>query len=263
MNIDDLLRRLSILPVLRDVGVCAEEMGSCAYAVGGLVRDLFLQRETLDADVVIEGDGIAFASRFSADQGAQLTIYKRFKTASLVFPGSFKVDVATARTETYDRPAALPLVKSGSIKDDLSRRDFSINTLATCLNPGHFGDLLDPFRAMDDIADKLIRVLHDKSFVDDPTRIFRAVRFEKRFGFMIEDTTETLIMDAVSAGLIERLSGYRIASELKLVLREEDPLPIVGRLEELGVLSPVSRRGEKHTELKRLLRRIDEVKLAV
>ncbi|MDO9515226.1 MAG: hypothetical protein Q7J01_03885 [Syntrophales bacterium] len=263
MDIGDLLRRLPVLPVLRDAGICAEEMGFGAYAVGGLVRDLFLQRKTLDVDVVIEGDGIAFASRFSADHGAHLTIYKRFKTANLVFPDGFKVDVATARTEVYDRPAALPLVSPGSIQDDLFRRDFSVNTLAACLNPGCFGDLLDPFRAMDDIEDKLIRVLHGKSFIDDPTRIFRAARFEKRFDFRIEDSTGALIRDAVSDGLIERLSGYRIASELRLILEEEDPLPIVGRLEEFGVLSPVSRRGKKHKEIKRLLGRLDEVKLAV
>ncbi|MDD5723276.1 MAG: hypothetical protein PHY29_06000 [Syntrophales bacterium] len=263
MNIDVLLRRLPALPVLRDVGICAEEMAFDAYAVGGLARDLFLQRETLDIDVVIEGDGIAFASRFSADHGAHLTIYKRFKTATLVFKDGFKIDVATARTETYDRPAALPLVRPGSIKDDLFRRDFSINTLAACLNPGRFGDLLDLFSAMKDIEAKLIRVLHERSFVDDPTRIFRATRFEKRFDFSIEDNTGTLIRDAVSAGLVERLSGYRIASELRLILQEEDPLPIVGRLEDLGVISSINRRGEKHKEVKKLLCRIDEVKLAV
>ncbi|TFG92785.1 MAG: CCA tRNA nucleotidyltransferase [Syntrophobacterales bacterium] len=263
MNIGDLLRRLPVLPVLRDAGICGEDMGFGAYAVGGLVRDLFLQRETLDVDVVIEGDGIAFASRFSADHGAHLTIYEKFKTANLVFPGGSKVDVATARTEVYEHPAALPLVKPGSIRDDLFRRDFSINTLATCLNPGRFGELFDPFQAREDIRKGTIRILHDRSFVDDPTRIFRAVRFEKRFDFKIEDSTETLIRDAVSAGLIERLSGYRIASELRLVLSEEDPVPIVVRLEELGVLASVSRRGKKHKEVKRLLGSIDEVKLVV
>jgi len=263
MNIGDLLRRLPVLSVLRDAGICAEEMGFGAYAVGGLVRDLFLQRETLDVDVVIEGDGVAFASRFSADHSAHLLIYERFKTANLVFQDGFKVDVATARTEVYERPAALPLVRPGSIKDDLFRRDFSINTLATCLNPGRFGDLLDPFRAMDDIEEKLIRVLHDRSFVDDPTRIFRAARFEKRFDFIIEDSTGTLIREAVSSGLVEKLSGYRIASELRLILKEEDPLSAIQRLEELGVLSPVAGRGGKHKDVRRLLRRIEEIKLAV
>ncbi|MBN2398143.1 MAG: CCA tRNA nucleotidyltransferase [Deltaproteobacteria bacterium] len=260
MNIGGLLQRFSVLPVLRDAGMCAEGMGLSAYAVGGLVRDLFLRRETLDVDVVIEGNGLAFASRFAAGQGARLTLYKRFKTAHLVLPGDVKVDVATARTETYDRPAALPVVRPGSIRDDLFRRDFSINTLAACLNPGRFGDLFDPFGAMDDIRDGRIRVLHDGSFIDDPTRMFRAVRFEKRFDFRIEDATEILIRDAVSAGLVGKLSGYRIASELRLVLREGNPPSIVRRLEELGVLSLVRKEGKRYREVTRLLRRIDEEK---
>jgi len=263
MNIGNELRRLPVLPVLRDAGICAEEMGFGAYAVGGLVRDLFLHRDNLDIDVVIEGDSIAFASRFAADHGARLTIYTRFKTATLVFRGGFKVDVAMARTETYDRPGALPLVRPGSIRDDLFRRDFSINTLAICLNPGQFGVLLDPFGARDDIEGKSIRILHRASFVDDPTRIFRAVRFAKRFGFRIEDNTGILIRDAISAGLIEVLSGHRIASELRLILQEEDPPPIVQCLEELGILSRVKGRGKGHKGVRTLLRRIDEVTLAV
>lgn len=265
VNIGDLLCRLSldILNLLRDAGVCAEEMGFEAYAVGGLVRDLFLRRDNLDIDVVIEGDGIAFASRFSVEHGARLLTYEKFGTANIVLPDGFKLDVATARTETYERPAALPLVRPGSIKDDMFRRDFSINTLAVGLNPGRFGDLLDFFHARDDIRKKLVRVLHDRSFIDDPTRIFRAARFEKRFGFKMDDTTEKLIRDAVSAGFIERLSGYRISSELRVILKEEDPLPPVRRLDELGVLSAVAGRGEKHKEVKKLLRMIDEIKLIV
>ena len=265
VNIGDLLCRLplDILNLLRDAGVCAEEMGFEAYAVGGLVRDLFLRRDNLDVDVVIEGNGIAFAARFSVDHGARLLTYEKFGTANIVLPDGFKIDVATARTETYERPAALPLVTPGSIKDDMLRRDFSINTLAVGLNPDRFGDLLDFFHARDDIRKKLIRILHDRSFIDDPTRMFRAVRFEQRFGFRIDGITEKLIRDAVSAGLIERLSGYRISSELRIILKEENPLPPVRRLDELGVLSAVVRKGEKHKEVKKLLRRINEIKLIV
>jgi tRNA nucleotidyltransferase (CCA-adding enzyme) len=171
--------------------------------------------------------------------------------------------VATARTETYERPAALPLVMPGSIRDDIFRRDFSINTLAVNLNPDRFGELIDLFHARNDIKKRLIRVLHEKSFIDDPTRIFRAVRFEKRFGFKIESITEKLIRDAICEGLIERLSGHRIASEIRLILKEKNPLLPVRRLDELGILSAVGRKGEKHKELKRLLRRIDEMKLMV
>ncbi|MBW2560031.1 MAG: CCA tRNA nucleotidyltransferase [Deltaproteobacteria bacterium] len=263
MNIGDSLRRLPALPVLQDAGRCAGEMGFGAYAVGGLVRDLFLQRETLDVDIAIEGDSIAFASRFSADHGTHLLVYERFKTANLAFSSGFKMDVATTRTEVYEHPAALPLVRPGSIKDDLFRRDFSMNTLAVCLNPDRFGELLDPFQARKDIRKGSIRILHDRSFVDDPTRIFRAARFEKRFDFKLEDVTKRCVQDAVSAGLIERLSGYRIASELRLILKEEDPLPVIQRLEELGVIPPVTRKGRKHRGVRGLLRRMEEIKLAV
>lgn len=265
MNISQSLDQLPsrILNLLRDAGVCAEEMGFCAYAVGGLVRDLFLQRDNLDVDVVIEGNGIAFASGFSVGHNARLLTYEKFGTANLMFPDGFKIDVATARTETYERPAALPLVMPGSIRDDIFRRDFSINTLAVSLNPDRFGELIDLFHARNDIKKRLIRALHEKSFIDDPTRIFRAVRFEKRFGFKIESITEKLIQDAICEGLIERLSGHRISSELRLILKEGDPLLPVRRLDELGILSAVGRKGEKHKELKRLLRRIDEMKLMV
>ncbi len=265
MNISELLNQLPsrVLNLLKDAGICAKKMGFEAYAVGGLVRDLFLRRDNLDVDLVIEGSGIDFASGFSAGHNARLLIYEKFGTANLVFPDGFKADVATARTETYERPAALPFVMPGSIRDDISRRDFSINTLAVSLNPDRFGELLDLFHARDDIKKKLIRALHEKSFIDDPTRIFRAARFEKRFGFRIESITEKLIQDAVCAGLIERLSGHRISSELRLILKEENPLLPVRRLDELGVLSAVGRKGEKHKELKRLLRRIDEMKLMV
>ncbi len=239
-----------ILDLLRDAGVCAEKMGFEAYAVGGLVRDLFLQRDNFDVDVVIEGDGIAFASRFSVDRGARLKIYEKFGTANIVLPDGFKIDVATARTEIYERSAALPIVSPDFIKNDMFRRDFSINTLAVGLNPDRFGVLLDFFHARDDIRKELVRVLHDRSFIDDPTRIFRAVRFEKRFGFRIESGTEKLISEAVATGSIERLSGYRISSELKLILKEENPLLSLERLDELGVLHAVDRRGDRHKELK-------------
>lgn len=265
MNISELLSKLPlrVLNLLRDTGICAEEMGFYTYAVGGLVRDLFLRRDNLDVDVVVEGDGIAFASGFSAGHNARLLTYEKFGTANIVLPDGFKIDVATARTETYEHPAALPFVTPGSIRDDMFRRDFSINTLAVGLNPDRFGELLDLFHARNDIKKRLIRVLHERSFMDDPTRIFRAVRFEKRFGFRIDDVTEKLIQDAVSAGLIERLSGYRISSELRLILKEEMPLLSVERLSELGVLSAAGRKGEKHKEVKRLLHRIDEMKLMV
>ncbi len=263
MDIGYLLLSLPVLPVLKNVGICAEKMGFGAYAVGGIVRDLIMQRKTVDVDIVIEGDGLAFASKFSTAYCATLKEYRRFKTARLFFGDGFKIDIATARTEVYEAPAALPVVTPGSIEDDLFRRDFSINTLAACLNPERFGHLLDPFAGIDDIKGKLIRALHEKSFTDDPTRLFRAARFEKRFHFDIEGRTEELINEALSDGILELLSGYRLASELRLVLSEEEPLPVIDRLEGLGALLSARRKAEGNSELKRLLKRIDEVKLTV
>ncbi len=265
MNISILINQLPfrVLRLLRDAGICAEQMDFHAYAVGGLVRDLFLGLENTDIDVVIEGDGLEFATRFSVDHGIRLITYEKFGTAHLFFPHGMEVDVATARTETYERPAALPVVMPGSIRDDMFRRDFSVNTLAVGLNPDRFGELLDLFQGRDDIRKKLVRVLHERSFVDDPTRIFRAVRFEKRLDFRIEDGTEERIKDAVREGLVEKLSGYRIASELRYVLEESNPMLHAVRLDELGVLSAVAGKREKNKEVTKLLHRIHETKLTV
>jgi len=136
-----------------------------------------------------------------------------------------KVDIATARWEVYDSPAALPTVESASIKMDLYRRDFTVNTLAIQLNPNSFGELIDFFGGVKDIKEKVIRVLHNLSFVEDPTRVFRAVRFEQRFGFQIAKHTQNLMRNAVNVGFLERLSGGRVLSEIILILQEEDPLP--------------------------------------
>ncbi len=265
-NIADLLNQrlpAHILCLLRNMGTSAHAMGVRAYVVGGLVRDLFLYRNNLDVDVVIEGDGIAFASGFSDEHGARLLTYEKFGTANIILPDNFKIDVATARTETYQRPAALPTVTPGTIKEDMFRRDFSINTLVVSLDPERFGDLLDFYQGRDDIRRKLIRVLHNDSFIDDPTRIFRAVRFEKRFDFRIDDVTERLMRDAISAGCIERLSGFRIASELEIISREKAPVLPIRRLEELGVLPALIKRGENHKGLQEVLSRINEIKLMV
>jgi tRNA nucleotidyltransferase (CCA-adding enzyme) len=146
-----------------------------------------------------------------------------------------KVDVATARWEFYDSPAALPTVEKASIKTDLYRRDFTINTLAIHLNPRSFGELIDFFGGVKDIKEKVIRVLHNLSFVEDPTRVFRAIRFEQRFGFQIAKHTQNLMKNAVKVGFLERLSGGRVLSELILILQEEDPLPPLKRMRDFNL----------------------------
>jgi tRNA nucleotidyltransferase (CCA-adding enzyme) len=166
--------------------------------------------------------------------------HKEFSTAKVLFPDGFKIDIATARLEYYRAPAALPTVEHGSLKLDLHRRDFTINTLAISLNKKSFGELVDFFGAQRDIKEKTIRVLHSLSFVEDPTRVFRAIRFEKRFGFKIGKQTLSLIKNAVKLNFLSRIRGKRIWSELALILKEEAPEAILARLEELDLLRFVS-----------------------
>ncbi|MDO9528018.1 MAG: hypothetical protein Q7J27_02540 [Syntrophales bacterium] len=256
-----LLQKLpeNITELLISSGRCADDMGFKAFIVGGLVRDLFLNYENHDIDLVVEGEGIRFAEVLAREYGASICCYESFGTAALTFSDGYKLDVATARTEIYEHPSALPKVRPGLIRDDMYRRDFTINALAVGLNPDHFGKLLDFFNARKDIKRKLIRVMHDLSFIDDPTRAFRAVRFEQRFGFRIVKSTEKLIKNLVEGDLFTKLADYRISSELQLILREKDPLPALKRLEELGVLGRIRPRAANNRGIKRLLDKIESV----
>jgi tRNA nucleotidyltransferase (CCA-adding enzyme) len=244
-NIISLMReRLpkKILAILKQVGDVAAELGFNAYVVGGFVRDLLLKHENLDIDIVIEGDAIEFAKRFATRYGARSRQFQKFKTAVLIFPDGFKIDVATARTEYYEAPGALPIVEYSSIKMDLYRRDFTINTLALKLNPGEFGTLLDFFGAQRDLKEGRISLLHNLSFVEDPTRVFRAIRFEQRFKFRITKLAANLIVNAMKNNFFDRLSGARLFQELRLILREENPLPAIARLAEFDLLKAVHPR---------------------
>lgn len=226
-----------VVELLKKAGETAEAENVTVYAVGGFVRDLLLRRENLDIDIVVEGgDGIAFATDFAKKQKARVKPHLRFRTAVLVFPDGFKVDIATARLEYYERPAALPTVEQSSLKLDLYRRDFIINTLAIALNPGKFGELIDFFGAQKDLKEKTLRVLHNLSFVEDPTRALRAVRFSEKFDFRISKHTLNLIKNAVKLDVFKELSGPRLLEELKNILEEETAAKCVKRLHELGLL---------------------------
>lgn len=224
--------------ILKNAGREADALGFTAYAVGGFVRDLLLRRENLDLDIVIEGgDGIVFARSLAGRLGLKMKAHQRFKTAVLIYPDGVKVDVATARLEYYEKPGALPTVEQSSLKLDLYRRDFIINTLAVALNPKKFGELIDFFGAQRDIKEKTIRVLHNLSFVEDPTRMLRAVRFSEKFGFKIGKHTLNLIKNSVKLDIFRRLSGPRLLDELKNILEEETAAKSISRLNELGLLS--------------------------
>jgi tRNA nucleotidyltransferase (CCA-adding enzyme) len=221
--------------LLMEFGRVGDALGYAVYAVGGFVRDLLLRVENFDVDIVVEGDGIRFAEEFEKRFPCRIRTHRKFGTAIILFPDGLKVDVATARWEVYDSPAALPTVESASIKMDLYRRDFTVNTLAIQLNPKGFGELIDFFGGVKDIKEKTIRVLHNLSFVEDPTRVFRAIRFEQRFGFQIGKHTQNLMRNAVKVGFLERLSGGRVLSELILILQEEDPLPALKRMRDFSL----------------------------
>ncbi len=238
-NVASLLREQfddRMMGILHDIGDLADELGTAVFLVGGVVRDLLRREKNLDLDIVVEGDGIALARAFAERHGCRCHIHATFQTAVIIFPDNFKIDVASARMEYYDTPASLPKVSGSSLKVDLYRRDFTINTLVICLNRKRFGEMRDYFGAFRDLKEKSIRVLHNLSFVEDPTRIFRAVRFEQKFGFSIGRQTEHLIHNAVKMGFIDRLSGVRVINELKMICAETNPLPIFRRLHYFGVL---------------------------
>jgi tRNA nucleotidyltransferase (CCA-adding enzyme) len=229
------LNRLPVrqLRLLKQIGRLADERGMSVYLVGGVVRDLLLKRENWDLDLTVEGDGIAFAKLVADRYGAGLAVFERFATARLVFSDGLKIDIATTRRESYAQPALLPTVQPASIEEDLARRDFTINAVAVQLNQRQFGRLLDPYGGQRDLRARTIRVLHAGSFQDDPTRIFRAIRFEQRFGFRLERTTLRLLAQAASTNLIQQLSGPRLQNEILLLFAERDPVRAIARLARL------------------------------
>ena len=258
-NIASLLKERipdKIIKLLKDLGEIADGLDFSAYLVGGLVRDVILKRRNLDVDIVIEGDGIKFAKTCADHLGAKVRSYPKFGTAVLVMPDGFKIDIATARMEHYESPAALPVVKLSSLRRDLFRRDFTINTLAVHLNKGHYGTLIDHFGAMRDIKERVLRVIHNLSFVEDPTRILRAIRFEQRFGFRIGKLTKSLIQNAVNIRCFENLSGQRLFVELKLILKEEDPAGAIERMDGYDLLRFFSPELRLTEEVGEILKRI-------
>lgn len=248
-----------LIELFKEFGHISDILGYNSYLAGGIVRDLFLRRENLDADIVIEGDGVRFAQEFAKTHHVKVRSHQKFGTAGLFFPDGFKVDVATARVEVYDSPAALPNVEGSSLKMDLYRRDFTINTLAVKLNKRDYGTLIDYFGAQKDIKERVIRVLHNLSFVEDPTRVLRAIRFEQRFGFKIGKLTLALMKNAVSINSFKGLSGRRLFLEIRLLLMEQEPLRAVERMHEFDLLQFISPEIRLTPEMRTLLQEIKNV----
>ncbi|MCS7246797.1 MAG: CBS domain-containing protein [Anaerolineales bacterium] len=253
------------ITLLKMVSQVASENRLALYIVGGFVRDLLLEKPSVDFDLVVEGDAIALAKALRAQFGGRLTKHDRFRTAkwfidktSPLFLQAYQrmvcgdsksaslegipetLDFVTARTEFYPHPTALPTVEPSSIKLDLHRRDFTVNTLAIRLDGSHYGELHDYWGGLSDLRRGVVRVLHSLSFVDDPTRILRAVRFEQRFHFRIEERTLQLILEA--RPLLSRVSGERIRHELELIFVEDRVLAILNRLQELQILEYIHPR---------------------
>jgi len=226
-----------IVLFLRTAGRQAVDSGYRLYLVGGTVRDLILKRSSLDVDLVLEGNAIKFARQLAAESGEKVTIHQQFGTANF-HQGEYTIDIVTARSESYAHPGVLPTVQPAKIKDDLNRRDFSINAMAVDLSPAAFGQLLDFHGGTTDLEKKLIRILHKRSFIDDATRIFRAIRFEQRLDFNIEAGTERLLRKNIA--MLDTISGDRLRNELELLLREERPEKALARADGLGVLQQIN-----------------------
>ncbi|MBW8879108.1 MAG: CBS domain-containing protein [Acidobacteria bacterium] len=228
---------------IETIEAVSRELEVPVYLVGGFVRDLLLERENRDLDLVVEGDGLAFAEVLAKAVGGRVRVHQAFLTAVVVDAEGFHVDVVTARSEFYRAPAALPEVQTSALRQDLFRRDFTINTLAIRLGPEPAPELIDYFGGRRDLKDKTLRVLHSLSFIDDPTRILRAVRLELRLGFRISPETLHLAQVALAEGVFDRLSGSRLRDELALLLDDPDlALRGLDRLAELGVLRALDPR---------------------
>ncbi len=210
------------------------------YLVGGIVRDLLLKRKNFDLDIVVEGDALTFAKSMAVLMKARLVTYGQFKTATLMLSDGFQFDLVTARQESYSFSGALPVVEPGSLKQDLFRRDFTINAMAISIHKNSYGQLVDYYGGCDDLKKGIIRILYDKSFIEDPTRILRAVRFEQRFDFSMESKTLSLLKDALKKDVVGNVKAPRYFEEFKKVLKEKEPQKSLKRLRDLKALAFLS-----------------------
>ncbi|MDG5786499.1 CBS domain-containing protein [Evansella sp. AB-P1] len=244
----------TIVSLLRLIGNEASQLGMKAYLIGGMVRDILLNRINEDMDIVIEGDGIQLAQHLQDKYGGHIRSHENFKTATWKHASGLKIDITTARTEYYDFPAALPKVEISTIKEDLFRRDFTINAMGICLHSDEFSELIDYFHGYEHLIHRKIKVLYNLSFVEDPTRIFRAIRFENRFHFRMDKQTETLVKE--SANNILSVSKPRLANEISKLFLEENQLRTFKRMEQLGLLPFFLKNFDKESTIKLRMERL-------
>ncbi len=223
------------LSLLKRIGIKAESLGMRAYLVGGTVRDILMGVENLDIDISVEGDAEKLVSSWD-EPGCKTRLHGRYNTGTITFPDGDKVDIATARREYYEYAAAQPIVESSSLKQDLGRRDFTVNAMSISLNSDDWGTLTDNFGGRADLREGLLKILHNLSFVEDPSRILRGIKLEQRLNMKFEENTLRLLNGAVKGGLIECLSSSRIRAELELILKESCFRKIILRMQELKIL---------------------------
>ncbi len=258
-DIGEALRALPSLERLWPAAAAAAGDATGLYLVGGAVRDLLLGEPGFDVDLAVEGDGVAFAERLAAQLGGRTHAHEKFHTA-VVIADDLRIDVASARTEHYEYPAALPTVEHSSIRQDLHRRDFTINAMAVSLLPADFGMLLDPYGGAGDLDRRIVRVLHTLSLIEDPTRIFRAIRYENRYGFAMDAHTRELARGCVGMGLVGDLSGARVRDELVAILSEAEVSGALGRLESLGLARAVHPALDCGPATVELVSRLDQLR---
>ena len=219
--------------LLEKVGIIADQQNLQVYLIGGIVRDFLLNRQNEDIDLVVEGDGIDFAKKLAEEIGGEIKAHDAFGTATWTTPYTIKIDVVTCRTEYYEAPGQLPIVRASNIREDLRRRDFTINSMAIRINKKEFGTILDYFQGQEDINKKRIRILHNLSFIEDPTRIFRGVRFALRFNYQFAEQTKELAKDA--APMLKQISTLRLHRELDLLIAEGFGMNGLKMLDQLNV----------------------------
>jgi tRNA nucleotidyltransferase (CCA-adding enzyme) len=248
----------SLAPVLDAVAAVSEPYDG-VYLVGGSVRDILLGERNFDVDIVVEGDAIALARDLAEKLEGRVRTHRTFGTAVVLYDEDGRVDVVTARSESYHAPAVLPAVEPGTIDEDLHRRDFTINAMAVSLKGDAVGELVDPFGGRADLEAGRIRVLHDRSFIDDPTRILRAIRYEDRYGFRMDDQTVRLARECIATGHVGDLSGARLRDELIALLEEGDVSHAIPRLAELGAQKEIHPHVVADDEAVRLFDRLREL----
>jgi tRNA nucleotidyltransferase (CCA-adding enzyme) len=230
------------------------------YLVGGTVRDILLGEESFDVDIAIEGDAIEFGRALAEALGGRVTPHQKFGTAVVQYGDRERVDVVTTRTEFYDAPGALPTVERAGLREDLFRRDFTLNAMAVSLKPADFGRLTDPFGGRGDLEARVLRVLHTLSFIDDPTRIFRGIRYEARYGLRLEEHSARLARGCIEMGLVGDLSSARLRDELQALLDDPGAPGGIARLGELGADRAIHPHLRADEEAARLYERARELR---